>query len=357
MRLVAAACRSRPLLTGHGPVDRPGERDQGQAPWPLRRQRRGRLGQRDRRDVPPHHRRRQDLAGRLGPRCLGPRLPGRPRRRRRDRLPAVDRRRATSPASTRPTDGGATWATLYVNKDPKGFLDALAFWDADHGLALGDQVDGRFVILTTDDGGKTWGPIPPEGMPPALPGEGAFAASGTCLVVGKGWARLVRHGRGEGVPCLPLHGPGEDLDGPRDAGHGGHAVGGHLLPGVPRCRPRDRRRGRLQGAGEIGERRRPHLGRGPDLEAAEGPGAGRLPIRRGVCPGHAGTHPGGRRPHGVGRLGGRGRELAAVGDDGVPCGRVRKPAAGWAVGDDGLVAKFDGAGDEPGIGKARGDRP
>ena len=72
---------------------------------------------------------------------------------------------------------------LYVNQDPKGFLDAIAFWDADHGLALGDPVDGRFVILTTDDGGKTWKPIPPEGMPPALPGEGAFAASGTCLVV------------------------------------------------------------------------------------------------------------------------------------------------------------------------------
>lgn len=82
------------------------------------------------------------------------------------------------------TDGGATWATSYVNKDPKGFLDAIAFWDAEHGLALGDPVDGRFVVLTTGDGGKTWEPTPAEGMPLSLPGEGAFAASGTCLVVG-----------------------------------------------------------------------------------------------------------------------------------------------------------------------------
>ncbi len=80
-------------------------------------------------------------------------------------------------------DGGATWVLRYVNKDPKGFLDAIAFWDVDHGLALGDPVDGRFVILTTGDGGKTWTPTPPEAMPPALPGEGAFAASGTCLLV------------------------------------------------------------------------------------------------------------------------------------------------------------------------------
>jgi photosystem II stability/assembly factor-like uncharacterized protein len=80
-------------------------------------------------------------------------------------------------------DGGATWELQHTNKDPNGFLDALAFWDAEHGLALGDPVGGRFVILTTDDGGKDWRPIPPEGMPPALPGEGAFAASGTCLVV------------------------------------------------------------------------------------------------------------------------------------------------------------------------------
>lgn len=84
------------------------------------------------------------------------------------------------------TDGGASWMTQHANAGPKGFLDALAFWDADHGLALGDPVDGRFVILATDDGGKAWTPIAAEGMPPALPGEGAFAASGTCLVVGEG---------------------------------------------------------------------------------------------------------------------------------------------------------------------------
>jgi photosystem II stability/assembly factor-like uncharacterized protein len=80
-------------------------------------------------------------------------------------------------------DGGETWKLQYQNQDPKGFLDAIGFWDEQHGLAFGDPVDGRFVILATDDAAETWTPIPAQAMPPALPAEGAFAASGTCLVV------------------------------------------------------------------------------------------------------------------------------------------------------------------------------
>jgi len=80
-------------------------------------------------------------------------------------------------------DGGRNWSLSYLNRDPKGFLDAIAFWDADHGLALGDPIDGHYLILATVDGGQTWVKTPDAGLPEALPGEGAFAASGTCLVV------------------------------------------------------------------------------------------------------------------------------------------------------------------------------
>lgn len=83
----------------------------------------------------------------------------------------------------RTADGGASWSTAYANHDTQGFLDAIAFWDRRRGLALGDPVGGRFVILATEDGGATWRSLPPAGMPPALPGEGAFAASGTSLAV------------------------------------------------------------------------------------------------------------------------------------------------------------------------------
>ena len=81
------------------------------------------------------------------------------------------------------TDGGKTWALQFKNADPEAFFDAMAFWDRDHGIAMSDPVGGRFVILATDDGGRTWNRMPAEKMPPALPNEGGFAASGTCIAV------------------------------------------------------------------------------------------------------------------------------------------------------------------------------
>ncbi|MGE5362051.1 MAG: WD40/YVTN/BNR-like repeat-containing protein [Bacteroidales bacterium] len=81
-------------------------------------------------------------------------------------------------------DGGRHWVPSFTNNDPRAFYDALGFWNAQTGLAVGDPVDGRFAVLTTSDGGKTWVGVDRSAMPAALPGEGAFAASGTCLVVG-----------------------------------------------------------------------------------------------------------------------------------------------------------------------------
>jgi photosystem II stability/assembly factor-like uncharacterized protein len=75
-------------------------------------------------------------------------------------------------------NGGGTWDVLYTNPDPKGFFDAIAFWDKSHGILLGDPVDGHFVVMTTDDGGETW---KREKTPAALPNEGAFAASNSCM--------------------------------------------------------------------------------------------------------------------------------------------------------------------------------
>ncbi|HEV2799016.1 MAG TPA: hypothetical protein VGW12_00890 [Pyrinomonadaceae bacterium] len=81
------------------------------------------------------------------------------------------------------TDGGATWKLQFKSTRPTAFFDAVAFWDRDHGIAMSDPVDGRFLVITTTDGGATWRETPREGMPPALAGEGGFAASGTCIAV------------------------------------------------------------------------------------------------------------------------------------------------------------------------------
>jgi photosystem II stability/assembly factor-like uncharacterized protein len=78
------------------------------------------------------------------------------------------------------TDGGKSWQLQFTNKDPKAFYDCFAFWDSKHGIAVSDSVDGKFPLIATSDG-ATWRSVAVKSMPAALPNEGAFAASGTCI--------------------------------------------------------------------------------------------------------------------------------------------------------------------------------
>lgn len=84
-------------------------------------------------------------------------------------------------------DGGQHWQLQFTNKIPKGFFDAIAFWDAKHGMVLGDPVADesgklKFELLETEDG-QSWRPLPSAAMPEALQGEGAFAASNSSLAI------------------------------------------------------------------------------------------------------------------------------------------------------------------------------
>ena len=95
------------------------------------------------------------------------------------------------------TDGGENWQVKYKNTDTAYFFDAMDFETRKHGLVLGDPIGGKFVLMETNDGGETWNPY--KNPPAALPGEAAFAASGTCLlfnglitiVTGGGSSRLL----------------------------------------------------------------------------------------------------------------------------------------------------------------------
>jgi photosystem II stability/assembly factor-like uncharacterized protein len=80
----------------------------------------------------------------------------------------------------RTSDGGRTWQLAFVNAEPTAFYDCMTFFDRKRGLALSDPVNGRFRILETRDGGRSWQIVDAE-MPPALPAEFAFAASGQCI--------------------------------------------------------------------------------------------------------------------------------------------------------------------------------
>jgi photosystem II stability/assembly factor-like uncharacterized protein len=107
----------------------------------------------------------------------------------------------------RTTDGGRHWQLAFVNDDPAAFYDCMDFYDGGRrGLALSDPPDGKFRILGTFDYGRSWHVLANRGMPPAVTGEFAFAASGTSLVTsgrdawfaGGGGASRVFHSRDGG---------------------------------------------------------------------------------------------------------------------------------------------------------------
>lgn len=104
---------------------------------------------------------------------------------------AVDAKRAVAMSAGpgdasriyRTDDGGATWKLQASNAYTEGFWDAITFWDSENGLIFGDPVKGSFQLYRTSDGGASWMELKAAGLE-ALPSEGAFAASGSCLVVG-----------------------------------------------------------------------------------------------------------------------------------------------------------------------------
>lgn len=99
------------------------------------------------------------------------------------------------------TNGGISWELSFINRDQRGFYDAMAFWNETSGIAVGDEVDGRITIIRTNDGGSTWHQVPAANLPPALPGEGAFAASGTCVAVSGASLAWI----GTGVNCARVY--------------------------------------------------------------------------------------------------------------------------------------------------------
>lgn len=85
------------------------------------------------------------------------------------------------------SDAGQHWQLQFTNANPKGFFDSMVFWDSRHGVVLGDPVPDdsgklKFEVLLTDDG-QNWHALPPAQFPAAIEGEGAFAASNSCLAI------------------------------------------------------------------------------------------------------------------------------------------------------------------------------
>lgn len=91
-------------------------------------------------------------------------------------------------------DGGASWKQVYFNATPGIFFDAVAFYNDQEGMALGDPLQQHFAVLRTHDGGHTWQMDAPAVSPAAAAGESIFAASGTSLIARNGLTLFVTGG-------------------------------------------------------------------------------------------------------------------------------------------------------------------
>ncbi len=76
------------------------------------------------------------------------------------------------------------WETAFVMDEEEGFLNSIAMWDDERGLAFGDSFDGKPYLLETRNGGGSWTRIDGDRLPDAGEGEGGFASSGSCIDVG-----------------------------------------------------------------------------------------------------------------------------------------------------------------------------
>ncbi|HIA12557.1 MAG TPA: oxidoreductase [Flavobacteriales bacterium] len=80
-------------------------------------------------------------------------------------------------------DRGKNWQLQYRNTRPGVFFDGFAFWNNSSGMAYSDPINGKLLIIKTENSGKSWYQIDPLLLPSVLDKEAGFAASGTGICV------------------------------------------------------------------------------------------------------------------------------------------------------------------------------
>ena len=84
---------------------------------------------------------------------------------------------------------------VYVENGDKVFYDAMAFWNDQEGIAMGDPTNGCLSIIVTRDGGDSWSKISCDNLPKTDTGEAAFAASNSNIAVYKDHVWIVSGGK------------------------------------------------------------------------------------------------------------------------------------------------------------------
>ena len=72
---------------------------------------------------------------------------------------------------------------VYEEVNENVFYDAMDFWNAQEGIAIGDPTDDCMSIIITRDGGETWVKLSCNDLPKVKEGEAAFAASDTNISI------------------------------------------------------------------------------------------------------------------------------------------------------------------------------
>ena len=80
-------------------------------------------------------------------------------------------------------DGGKSWDLVHFDEREGVFYDGMSFWNRKNGIAFSDPVDGKHLIIKTQDGGESWQEILSTAIPKKLDKEFGFAASGTSMPV------------------------------------------------------------------------------------------------------------------------------------------------------------------------------
>ena len=84
---------------------------------------------------------------------------------------------------------------VYKEEHEKVFYDAMAFFDDQNGIAMGDPTEDCLSIILTNNGGNTWNKIPCSKLPKVENGEAAFAASNTNISIVGSNAWIVTGGK------------------------------------------------------------------------------------------------------------------------------------------------------------------
>ena len=102
---------------------------------------------------------------------------------------------AGQPAQIHKTvDGGRTWLQVYEHRSPQAFFDGMRFSSEQNGIAFSDPIDGKWLILQTQNHGDSWQAIDSANIPDMAPNEAGFAASNSTLFVRGSTAWIGRGG-------------------------------------------------------------------------------------------------------------------------------------------------------------------